>query len=166
MGKQCCRFFSAVFDQILFTLAGNVDIRKSLDDRVTCPWASKNRRCHFFLAVFHPILFILTGNDDMHESSEEFEIQPDPIIDCRVSCPWASEKNPHRLLMGKTVLPLFSAVLDQILFKLAGNDDIHKSLDEFEISPDPTTDHRVSCPWASKTSMLPLFPGCYLFDPF
>ena len=28
----------------------------------------------------------------------------------------------------------------------AGNDDIHKSSDEFEIRPDPNTDHRVSCP--------------------
>ena len=27
-----------------------------------------------------------------------------------------------------------------------GNDDIHKSLHEFEIRPDPTTDNRVSCP--------------------
>ena len=35
---------------------------------------------------------------------------------------------------------------DGILFILTGNDDIHKSLDEFEIGPDPTTDHRVSCP--------------------
>ena len=40
----------------------------------------------------------------MHGSSEEFEIQPD----------WTAElaalerlKNPHRLIMGKTVLPLF-----------------------------------------------------------
>ena len=29
----------------------------------------------------------------------------------------------------------------QILFILAGNDDIHKSLDEFEIRPDPIRDH-------------------------
>ena len=29
---------------------------------------------------------------------------------------------------------------------LTGDDDIHKSLDEFEIWPDPTKDHRVSCP--------------------
>ena len=42
--------------------------------------------------------------------------------------------------------PFFSVVLDGILFILTGNDDIHKSLDEFEIRPDPTTDHRVSCP--------------------
>ena len=39
-----------------------------------------------------------------------------------------------------------SDVLDGILFILTGNDDIHKSLDDFEIRPDPTTDHRVSCP--------------------
>ena len=40
----------------------------------------------------------------------------------------------------------FSAVLGQIIFILAGNCYIHKSLDEFEIWPDPTTDHRISCP--------------------
>ena len=45
------------------------------------------------------------------------------------------------------ILPLVSmatdgdnSVLDGILFILTGNDDIHKSLDEFEIRPDPTTE--------------------------
>ena len=33
----------------------------------------------------------------------------------------------------------FSVVLDGILFILTGNDDIHKSLDEFDIRPDSTT---------------------------
>ena len=41
--------------------------------------------------------------------------------------------------MGKMMSPLFMAVLDRILFILAGNDNIHESLDEFEIRPDPTT---------------------------
>ena len=41
--------------------------------------------------------------------------------------------------MGKRCLHFFSAVLDLILFILAGNDNIHKSLDEFEILLDPTT---------------------------
>ena len=45
-----------------------------------------------FSAVFHATLFILAGNDGMHESSEEFEIRPDPTIDCGVSCPVALEK--------------------------------------------------------------------------
>ena len=34
--------------------------------------------------------------------------------------------------------PLFSAFLDQILFILACNDNIHESLDELEIRPDPS----------------------------
>ena len=40
--------------------------------------------------------------------------------------------------MGKTMSPLFSAFLNWILFILAGNDNIHESLDEFEIWSDPT----------------------------
>ena len=46
----------------------------------------------------------------------------------------------HRVIMEKR------AVFDRIFFILAGNYDIHKSLHEFEIRPDPTTDNRVSCP--------------------
>ena len=41
--------------------------------------------------------------------------------------------------MGKRCLHFFSAVLDRILFILAGNDDRHESLDEFEIWLDLTT---------------------------
>ena len=51
-----------------------------------------------------------------------------------------------RVMMGKLCCQFFSVVLDGILFILTGNDsDIHKSLDEFEIRLDPTTDHRVTC---------------------
>ena len=39
----------------------------------------------------------------------------------------------------KTMSPLFSAVLDLILFILAGNDNIHESLDGFEICLNLTT---------------------------
>ena len=43
----------------------------------------------------------------------------------------------------------FSAILDQILFKFSylqvTMTYIYKSLDEFEIQPDPIRDHRVSC---------------------
>ena len=40
--------------------------------------------------------------------------------------------------------------IDPILFKLAGNEDMHNISDEFEFWPDQTTDYGVSCPWASE----------------
>ena len=76
----------------------------------------------------------------MHESWDKFEFQPDWTTNCGVSCPLTSEKkNPHKLIMGKGYLQFYSAVLDWILFILAGNDNIHESLDEFEIWLDLTT---------------------------
>ena len=39
-----------------------------------------------------------------------------------------------------------SVAIDPILFKLAGNEDMHNILDEFEFPPDWTTDYGVSCP--------------------
>ena len=41
--------------------------------------------------------------------------------------------------MGKTMSPPFSTFLDRIILILAGNDNIHESLCDFEIRPDPTT---------------------------
>ena len=43
-------------------------------------------------------------------------------------------KNLHILIMGENGVSTFS----RLFFILAGNDDIHKSLDEFEILPDLT----------------------------
>ena len=44
----------------------------------------------------------------------------------------------------------FSVAIDPILFKLAGNEDMHNISDEFEFQLDQTTDYGVSCPWASE----------------
>ena len=48
-------------------------------------------------------------------------------------------KNPHRLKMRKQCIHFISAVLDLILFIPAGNDNMHESLDGFEICLDLTT---------------------------
>ena len=47
---------------------------------------------------------------------------------------------------------------------LAGNEDMHESLDEFKFRPDTTTDNRVICPCASEkltynfvNTLAPLF---------
>ena len=52
----------------------------------------------------------------------------------------------HRVIMGKRRHHVFSNVFDWTLFIHAGNDELHESLDEFEIWPDSTTDYGVSCP--------------------
>ena len=52
----------------------------------------------------------------------------------------------HRVIMGKRRHQVFSNAFDRILFILAGNDGMHKCLDEFENWPDSTTDYGVSCP--------------------
>ena len=51
-----------------------------------------------------------------------------------------------RVMIGKTVSPLFLGCFSSIPFILAGNDDMHESSEEFEFRPDWTTDCGVSCP--------------------
>ena len=84
------------------------------------------------------LLFILACNDDMHESStsSNFGLIGPPTVELAAL---KRLKNPNKLIMGKICLYFFSAVLDWILFILAGNNNIHESLDEFEIQLDPTT---------------------------
>ena len=51
-----------------------------------------------------------------------------------------------RVIAEKPRHHVFSHVFDQIYFILAGNDDIHKSLNEFKIWQDPIMDYGVGCP--------------------
>ena len=51
----------------------------------------------------------------------------------------------HRVIKSEKVLLLFSC-FDQMLSMLVGKDNVHKSLDEFEIRPDPTKDYGFSHP--------------------
>ena len=71
---------------------------------------------------------MLAGNEDMHKISEEFG------------------KNVHRLIMGICPLHASSFIFDRIIIKVAGNQDRHKSFDEFDFGPDQTTHFGVTCP--------------------
>ena len=51
-----------------------------------------------------------------------------------------------RVTVGKTMSSHFLECFNRIHFILAGKDNIHKSLNEFEIRRDPTMDYRVGCP--------------------
>ena len=59
--------------------------------------------------------------------------------------PW-QQIAPIELQWEKRRHHVFSNAFDRILFILAGNDDMHESLDEFEIWPDSTMDYGVRCP--------------------
>ena len=45
---------------------------------------------------------------------------------------------------------VISVDIDPTFFKLAGNKNMHNSMNGLEFWPDRTTDYGVSCPWASK----------------
>ena len=52
--------------------------------------------------------------------------------------------------MGKYCLHAGSFIFDRIIIKVAGNQDRHKSSDEFDYGPDQTTHFGVTCPWMTK----------------
>ena len=52
--------------------------------------------------------------------------------------------------MGKCCLHASSFIFDRIIIKVAGNQDGHKSLDEFDFGPDQNTHFGVTCPWMTK----------------
>ena len=41
-------------------------------------------------------------------------------------------------------------IFDWIIIKVAGNQDMHKSSNEFNLGPDRTTHFGVTCPWVTK----------------
>ena len=52
----------------------------------------------------------------------------------------------HSVIMGQWCCHFFSAVFDRIFFILAGNEDMHKNSQEFDVRPDRTTDSGFRCP--------------------
>ena len=59
-------------------------------------------------------------------------------------------KISHRLIMGKYCLHASLFIFYQIIRKVAGNQDRHKSSVEFYFWPDQTTHFGVTCPWVTK----------------
>ena len=74
----------------------------------------------------------------MHKSLDEFEIRPDTTT--------GFHGNREGYCWKNGVIMFSLTFFDEIHFILAGNDDIHKSLNEFEIRRDPTMDYGVGCP--------------------
>ena len=88
----------------------------------------------------------------MHKISDELKFRPDRTTDYGVRCPWASKKISHRLIMGKWCLHASLFIFDRIIIKVAGNQDRHKSLVEFDFGRNQTTHFGVTCSWVTKIS--------------
>ena len=69
-------------------------------------------------------------------------------MDCGVSALERLKKIAIDLQREKCCEHSSAFIFDLIFFVPAGNKDMHKSLDEFEFQPDPTTDYSVNCPLA------------------
>ena len=63
-------------------------------------------------------------------------------------------KISHRLIMGKCYLHASSFIFDRIIIKVAGNQDRHKSSDEFDFGPDQTTHFSSYLPLNDETFTL------------
>ena len=62
--------------------------------------------------------------------------------------------------------PLFSAVLDRVLFNFAGKDNIHESFDDFEIRPTQITGFHGKREACEGKMVFSLFLGCFSSVPF
>ena len=77
----------------------------------------------------------------MRKRWDEFEIgQMLPLVSMALDMVTVGKRRHH----------VFSNIFDRLRFILAGNDDIHKSLNEFETRRDRTIDYGVGCPSASE----------------
>ena len=94
--------------------------------------------------IFDRIYFILAGNEDINTfriTLKFVQIRPGNE---------RQEKSPRTYNVKNIVTTLAPSFFDSIIFVLAGNEDIHKSFDEYEIQQDKTTNSRVSCPCTSE----------------
>ena len=112
---------------------------------------------HASLFIFDQIIIKVAGNQDRHKSADEFDFGPNQTTHLGVTCPWVTKilhfwtsKEFPRLIMGKWCLHASLFIFDQIIIKVAGNQDRHKSTDEFDFGPNQTTHLGVTCPWVTK----------------
>ena len=119
-------------------------------------------------SFFNRNFFFIAGKKDNHKISDDSEIRPDLKTDCIFVCIFfilAGYKDKYKISSNfSRIAPLMAKlaaleclknqlscshtslfVFDWIFFILAGNQDCHKRLDEFEFRPNRTSGSGVSC---------------------
>ena len=161
MGKWCLHASLFIFNRIIIKIAGNRDRHKSsvkfdfetnqtTHFGVTCPWVTQISHIWTWITLkpvgksWSNFMCNIIG---VGERLQKVLGQSGS----KRWFPW-QQKAPLSYNGGKLCLHLFSVVFDPIIFKFAGNEDMHKISEKFEFRPDQTTDYGVSCPWCLKIS--------------
>ena len=159
MEKWCLRIFSVIFNKIFVKLAGNEDRHKISDEFEF----GSGRTFHYW--VIRPWAFPLTLNGENGvsifsqllwiQSSSNLQVTRTGIkspTSSNFGWIWPIILELHALEQWKKkrCLQLFSVTFDWIFVKLAGNEDRHRSSNEFEFGPDRIIHFGVICPWAWK----------------
>ena len=98
-----------------------------------------------FLGCFRSDSFYTCRNEDMHKILDEFEFRQIGPLTTELAA-LERLKNPHRLIMGKWCRHASLFIFERIIIKVAGNQEKHKSLVEFDFGPNQTTHFGVTCP--------------------
>ena len=110
--------------------------------------------------IFNRIVITVAGNQNRHKSTDEFDLQVTrTCIKSRISSNFGQfgrlttelaalerlKNFPYFTYNGKMVSPC-SFIFNRIVITVAGNQNRHKSTDEFDFGLDQTTNFGVTCP--------------------
>ena len=93
--------------------------------------------------IFDQVVIKVAGNQDRHKSSDEFDFGS--LVSMAHLYVFEMGFDLGTLDSGERSLP-FGLLVYQVIIKVAGNQDRHKSSDEFDFGPDQTTHFGVTCP--------------------
>ena len=153
MGKCCLHASSFIFDRIIIKVAGNQDRHKRSDEfdfgrirLLTLVLLALEWR-KFYTFELEYLYGQLASLDQMGvgKGCTMFWLRLDQNSGDH------GNRKPPSTYNGENGVSTFSRLLlIRLFFILAGNEDMHKISDKFEIRPYWTTDYGVSSPWASK----------------
>ena len=132
----------------------SVPFHTYLQVTTTCMRARRSLR-NFIEIWLDPTTGVMMGKEWCLHFFRLFFIRSFSYLQVTVACMIARTSSNFSLIGPPTAE--LAALEPLTLFILASNNDIHKSLEEFEILPDLPSDHKFSCPLASKNRCFYIF---------
>ena len=102
------------------------------NSRVICPCTSEKLMCNIVNTLAPTFSIRYSSFFQVTSTTLKFDFEADRTKGCGVSCPWANRKNPIDLKWEKSCEHSREFIFNWIFFILAGDEDIHERLDEFQ----------------------------------